>query len=1711
MVKRKGSFRVIWINPRLEEKFDCIRRLPPPGNTRQLKITSFLGGNNQSQCPEQPIACSGAGRRTLDAINLAQWNANSLSEAKAHEVSVFAHSNLIDILCISELGHRRTIPGFKPVMVSSKDTQSGIFTRNYLPVESCHWSQLDNFEEQGILTQGCVVDNSFILLHVYIPPRISTFIRQSFWEQVEEICLLQRHTPLTILGDLNTKSPEISEQHTSSVHSYFAQFLEKSDMHILNDSTPTRGCNSLDVTMGNSIFLERVSNWEVVDELDSDHLPVITCTNFMSTTGKKHKVHNTYRYLDIGNTIKGLQCEIKAKRLHKRPMKLGTFHKLLVKNIRYKTSNKPGCVFWSSDLTNLKRKRNAARRKLRHATEDNREVLLHGYREARKEFRKAFRKHKRNFQCLQVQEAATNPHSAKAWELTKAFIPATRRKSKKWVTHSSTAAKEAESIADKFASISADPEIQIDIEHQRRIEEKLWFLSRHSFKAPLISMRELRSSIARTKNKSASGADGITVPLLKAIVNDEFLGKILLSSFNIVLNTSSFPDELKTAKVTPIPKEDTKNYRPISLLPTMGKLLDRIIENKIREQVEDLLHPAQQGCRAAHGTASALTRLFHHAGVASAKDEQQFGIVTFDFSKAYDRVNRHLLISKLMEMKVDTYLILIVNDWLQNRQFFVQHRGVSSKTRPLPNGIPQGSALSVLLWLIYVNDLDVKPQHSNIYVDDVVVWSSAPTRATLLKNLTIQANNVLEWCSRNRVKINYDKTHLLVNGHVTPCKIHIGGHTLSNSRKVRYLGVDLLASPSDSNCSIGYDLHKPAADIRRRCAIIQPLRRLGFSQRQIEIIISGFVGGKLRYYTPWLGADTQDTMRVTLDPLVKAYNQLMRTMCQAIRTTPISLLHAGSRMPLLTSVIQRDCTRLVLSSLAANTILGQEYSAWDGTGDGWTPLGCAWKTLRDWIPDAYKTIQFREKPSIEVLNNMSMCHFNVCKDRKLALYRLEQNQLLVDGPDVEIWTDGSFATSSQEGGSGILIRLLEKENQSFPSQMLNGNSSHETAKRNPGSEIDCNPENFFIDTPNHTSGTRFNTHSTKSENHSSRILVHGTHQQYSNTAQNYELCRTNVHLDKAASPSLSMMSSNTQTSSWVHANVPHENPQIRTPQSTALLSVDCYSQPTCEIPNLTHSHLLGNAAQPAPRPNEPSHYQVVEVSGSLRHAHQQNFQNQNSRVFDCSPDVVELDHDSEGPIKELSNDWNPVSNADDHPPAPEHTYRSQDESWSTSHRASGSHTDRQLDQQTSKPSDPSHNQVVEVSHTCRHDLQQNFQNRKSQVVDCSSDPIDLQNNATEPIQAYSSDWYPIINVDDHTNPPEDTHRSDEESWSTSHSAAGSHTHILMDPLEYRPANPSRNHITELPGRHRSIGQDISGIQDFQPITPHRPGGLSHPILATHDIKLGSHMNNVTSSYDVELEAALEATKATFLLGITGKKIALYSDNRGLITQLQALPLKPKLVDESVYKLVLFLNKLVSNNNQVYITWIPGHVGISGNEAADDLATTNLTRKDIFWYREPRMANYDYFMRRHIISDLDAYLIENVRPSSQSCYPDREWFKGKKINSGTQNSRTVYPYKTEKFHAALFRARTGHSYSRDHLFRFNITEDRTCRYCQEADETIEHLALICNVLDTVEYIKEARTVYHAAVAPEIPFCLAIWTQPEAAQKLLDSVVRHSACL
>ena len=204
--------------------------------------------------------------------------------------------------------------------------------------------------------------------------------------------------------------------------------------------------------------------------------------------------------------------------------------------------------------------------------------------------------------------------------------------------------------------------------------------------------------------------------------------------------------------------------------------------------------------------------------------------------------------------------------------------------------------------------------------------------------------------------------------------------------------------------------------------------------------ITGFCHGKLRYFTPLLGAEIHH--EPTLAPLEIAIRSCLRTELDACVTTPIPLLYAGTQRPYLRNLIARDSSKAILSAIASGSPVGHEYLNWNGLHDGWSPMGLAMHTFQQLHIHPERTALVVPL-NTRVRNGMGNCSFHYEYTKEEAAARLTAGTLL-PAADYQLWTDGSFIRRSRLGGTAAILYHRDREISASMTRFTTAGSSFET-------------------------------------------------------------------------------------------------------------------------------------------------------------------------------------------------------------------------------------------------------------------------------------------------------------------------------------------------------------------------------------------------------------------------------------------------------------------------------------------------------------------------------------------------------------------------------------------------------------------------------------------------------------------------------------------
>ena len=306
--------------------------------------------------------------------------------------------------------------------------------------------------------------------------------------------------------------------------------------------------------------------------------------------------------------------------------------------------------------------------------------------------------------------------------------------------------------------------------------------------------------------KSSSGCDGISTKLLKVIA--PVIIKPLTLLINQVLNTGTFPDKLKIAKVIPIFKKGDpslfENYRPISLLPAISKVLEKIIALQLSSYFEKnkLLFDNQYGFRPKHSTEHAALELIDR--ITNKMDTNEIPLNIFlDLSKAFDTIDHSILLNKLKYYGLKGSTLNLVQSYLSNRKQYTEIEDTTSTILPIQVGVPQGSILGPILFIIYVNDL---PQCSNkfdfiMYADDTTLSSTIDSFCDINSNasadslINAEIDKVIEWLKINKLSLNKNKSKYMTfhmpKKQIQHLTLKIDGINIEKVEEFNFLGLTM--------------------------------------------------------------------------------------------------------------------------------------------------------------------------------------------------------------------------------------------------------------------------------------------------------------------------------------------------------------------------------------------------------------------------------------------------------------------------------------------------------------------------------------------------------------------------------------------------------------------------------------------------------------------------------------------------------------------------------------------------------------------------------------------------------------------------------------------------------------------------------------------------------------------------------------------------------
>ena len=321
----------------------------------------------------------------------------------------------------------------------------------------------------------------------------------------------------------------------------------------------------------------------------------------------------------------------------------------------------------------------------------------------------------------------------------------------------------------------------------------------HSFfMTPVIPM-EVSDIISLLNTGKSIGPNSIPTKLLK------ILSLHICSPLSDIINDSfqsgTFPEKLQLAKIIPLFKKGcpltASNYRPISLLSVFSKIIEKVMYKRLYDFLElhNILYNFQFGFLASHSINHALISLTEM--IKNTLDNKRFGCGIFlDLQKAFDTVNHEILLNKLEHYGIRGIALTWFRSYLSNREQYVSVNGYNSKNLNVTCGVPQGSVLGSLLFLIYINDI---PNTSSkfafyLFADDTSIYFESGNLEQLQEVVNSELKHIKKWLDANKLALNVDKTNFVI--FHSPQKplyenitIKFGKQHVTKANHVKFLGL----------------------------------------------------------------------------------------------------------------------------------------------------------------------------------------------------------------------------------------------------------------------------------------------------------------------------------------------------------------------------------------------------------------------------------------------------------------------------------------------------------------------------------------------------------------------------------------------------------------------------------------------------------------------------------------------------------------------------------------------------------------------------------------------------------------------------------------------------------------------------------------------------------------------------------------------------------
>ena len=763
-------------------------------------------------------------------IKIAHLNAQSIKNMTT-DIELMIKEEAIDILSINESwlkpNNKLKIPGFT---ITRKDRESGkgggvlLCIRNSIPFTHVDLNSNPDLKSTHteILTikiHKILPNNDDLTISTYYNPPdtpLNTPLLQNIFDANPNHLLI---------GDLNSHSPYWLSPKTDQNGKSLETLLETNHLSLLNNEYPTYAplhrpqySSILDLAITSENLTPHTIKFETLQSPRSDHLPITISiqTNTIAWSQPLRKI----AYIDL-KKLKQITYEPATKIL---PLPLSTHDDLescvlnLTKTIQDSVSTcttekilSPQCDFKTLPphvLNQIKERRALHRKFLKTRDPVLKTVINKLTEQIRRETSKNKSTEWKKF-CESLNPLKTS--DGKLWRKLAAVTNRHDPKPPKTPTLMSNGSliHSPNEISNIFATTLENvfqhhPNPLLNEKFKTSIDEQItsnYFDHDPHTIIPKTNNLEINYIIKNLRTKGAPGPDTITNKVLKSLppIYHEILTRII----NTSLRLSIIPQSWKAANVVMIPKPNKnhslpENFRPISLLNTMSKILERVVQKRLTHWIDEnhILSDTQCGFRKGRQTKDHILRLVQSVQQAFNKNEMT-GVVFVDIEKAFDKIWHNGLLFKLKNKNIPPYLGAWIQNYLSGRTLRVKTQDSLSDPKQIKTGVPQGSVLGPNLFNLYFDDIqtNLTTTQNALYADDLAAWKSSPYLQIINKRLQTFVTNMQDWFCTWQLTPSGSKTVCILITHPSkrPKKLNLtlNGVQLINDPSPKFLGITL--------------------------------------------------------------------------------------------------------------------------------------------------------------------------------------------------------------------------------------------------------------------------------------------------------------------------------------------------------------------------------------------------------------------------------------------------------------------------------------------------------------------------------------------------------------------------------------------------------------------------------------------------------------------------------------------------------------------------------------------------------------------------------------------------------------------------------------------------------------------------------------------------------------------------------------------------------